>query len=105
MGFFGLLKFQREKEFAATLANALAQDLPPKFMNDPGKKLSVNKITRSLERTYQNAAQQNSASPMGFFRRSIFANAFKWQLSEKGYTDAFIDLAVEGMIVELNKKR
>ena len=105
MGIFDIISGRNEKKLAQDLAARLIKDLPPKFLQDPGKQLSVNKITRSLERIYQSVAEKNAESRMGFYRRAIFANTFKWALKEAGYTEQFIDVAVEGMIVELNKKK
>lgn len=104
MGIFSEIFCSAEKELASELVSRLAKELPPKFLNDGNAKLSVNKITRALERVYYVASEFRGEKRWGIYRRSVFANAFKWGLKERGYSNKFVDLAVEGIIVELAKK-
>lgn len=66
-------------------------------------KLSVNKTTRLLERLYDEAKGHFSEKKIGVVRRSVFANSFKWALTEKGYPSNFVNLATEGLVMELTK--
>ncbi len=101
-----LLNFPDEKALANDLVAQLVKELPPKFLGDENNnKLSVNKITRSLERAYQEARNRQPVGRMGLLRRSIFANAFKWGLRESGYSNEFVDIATEGLVMELAKSR
>jgi hypothetical protein len=92
-----------EKSLALSLVQQLKSDIPPTLMQDRRKVLSVNKITRLLERTYQVAADYQKENNIGFIKRAIFANTFKWELKNSGYPDDFIDMATEGLIVQLTK--
>ncbi|QHI98993.1 hypothetical protein GT347_13945 [Xylophilus rhododendri] len=96
--------FSEERSFAAALVEQVVRQLPPETLHRDDKgELSVNKITRTLERIFRDAANFSQKRKMGLMRRSIFANAFKWSLSEKGYPAKFIDLATEGLVVEMAK--
>ena len=106
MNLLRFFQFAQEKALAQQLADQLAKELPPKFMESGSNKLSVNKVTRSLERVYQEAlGHDESRRRMGLVRRSVFANTFKWSLKEIGYSAEFCDVATEGLIIELAKAR
>ena len=93
-----------EKSCAAQLVLQLVKDLPPNLIKDGRGKVSVNKITRHLERIYKSASEFNNAQKFGFLGRVVMANAFKWGLKEAGYPDDFTELATEGLVVALSKK-
>jgi hypothetical protein len=104
MKLFQIFRYTEEKTLATNLVEKLVKELPPRFLADGSDKLSVNKITRSLEKTYQDAlGHQERGHRMGLVRRSVFANAFKWGLREKGYSTEFCDVATEGLLMELAK--
>ncbi|APW44480.1 hypothetical protein [Rhodoferax saidenbachensis] len=98
------LKFKKEKVFAAELAEQLARDVSPELMQKRRKALSVNKITRLLEKTYTKAQTFQQENSMGFFRRSIFVNAFQWELKSRNYPEDFSTMATEGLVISLMKK-
>lgn len=93
----------KEKLFAQSLAQQLAKSLPPALLVQRSKMLSVNKITIQLEKTLNAAAEYQVKNNIGFYKRAILANAFKWELKSSGYPDDFIDLATEGLVVKLSK--
>ncbi|HYF19373.1 MAG TPA: hypothetical protein VEA40_16020 [Ramlibacter sp.] len=97
--------FSRENAFAKELAARLVRELPPTAMADRRKVLSVNKVTRLLERTYSQVAGWQRENRAGFIRRAVLANAFRWELKGSGYPDDFIDVATEGLVVEMTKAR
>ncbi|MDD4927365.1 MAG: hypothetical protein PHF58_12795 [Methylotenera sp.] len=103
MNLLQYFNFSIQKKFCQELAKKLAIDIPPAMMENRRKLLSVNKITRLLERTYQSAITFQVEQRMGFIKRSIFINNFKWELKNLGYPDDFIDVATEGLIVEFSK--
>jgi hypothetical protein len=103
MNLLFFLRFSEDKAFADQLATQLAQELPPGLMERSSKALSVNKVTRLLERSYQAAAAYQTKRGMGFIRRAVLANSFKWNLRNKGYADDFVDMATEGLVVELSR--
>lgn len=92
-----------EKAFAKDMAQKLVKEIPPALMESRRKVLSVNKVTRLLERTFQMATEYQQEKRSGFVKRAMLANAFKWELKEAQYPDDFIDLATEGLVVTLSK--
>lgn len=93
----------QEKAFARTLVERLVVDLPPALMASRRQVLSVNKITKLLEKTYQGASAYQREHRVGFIKRAVLANSFKWELKNAGYPDDFIDMATEGLIVEISR--
>ncbi|MBC5763643.1 hypothetical protein [Ramlibacter albus] len=101
-----MLKFlstEAEKEFVAGLVTKLKASLPPDSVAGAGKGATVNRITRQLEKTYETASDYQAERRLGFFRRAAFANHFKWELRNAGYSDEFIDVATEGLVMEMSK--
>ncbi|MBA2962910.1 MULTISPECIES: hypothetical protein [Ramlibacter] len=93
----------RDNGFAKDLVERLTKELPPTLIETRRKVLSVNKVTRQLEKTFQAAAAYQRENRLGFIRRAFLANGFRWGLKNAGYPDDFIDVAVEGLVVELSK--
>jgi hypothetical protein len=100
---FGWISAAREKAFAVELAEGLVKELPPALMDTRRGVLSVNKVTRLLERTYRSAALYQEKHRIGGFKRAILANSFKWELKNRSYPDDFVDVATEGLVVELSR--
>lgn len=101
---FSIFDYRDERAFAKELATMISGQLTPESLagDGPGN-LSVNKITRLLERVYREVGKHFQGKKMGVVRRSVFANAFKWSLREKGYPANFIDVATEGLVMEMTK--
>lgn len=95
----------KDAAFVNELVAALTKDLPPKLMDSRRGVLSVNKVTRQLEKTFQAAAAYHAEHRLGFIRRASFANSFRWELKGCGYPDDFVDMATEGLVVEVSKAR
>jgi len=104
MGILNFFSRAQEKAFVAEQLTVLVKDLPPNLMQDGRGKVSVNKITRHLERVYKAAVDFKDSERVGFMGRAVMANAFKWGLKESGYPQDFADMATEGLIVALSKK-
>ena len=99
------LSLSPERIFAKELAIQLSKELPPAFMEKSSKVLSVNKITRLLERTNQAAVDYQKEFDIGFIKRAVLANAFKWELKNMNYPDEFVDMATECLVVDLSKAK
>ncbi len=95
----------RDSAFAKDLVARLTKELPPALMDERRKVLSVNKVTRQLEKTFEAAAAYQREHRIGFIRRAFLANGFRWELKSQGYPDDFVDVAVEGLVVELSRAR
>jgi len=103
MSIFEKIRFQQEKEFASILAARLAKEISPELMQNKRKLLSVNKITRLLEKSFSSANEYQKINQMGWLKRTVFANAFQWELKNLNFPNDFVTMATEGLIIQLMK--
>jgi len=89
---------------AHSLADDIVKRYPPALDTAQNKRPSQNRLTRILEDTCKKAIDFQNDTTMGWIAKARFANIFKWKLKEHGYSDAFVDLATEAIVVHLSKK-
>jgi hypothetical protein len=41
---------------------------------------------------------------LGVYKKARLGNTFRWELEEMGYSEKFIELATEGLIVYITRK-
>ena len=99
-----MFNFKQDKALAAEIANTIAAQVSAKLLCENRQALSVNKITRVLEKAFLQASAYQAAQRMGFVRRSLFANAFQWALKEQAYPQDFVVMATEGLVVAISAK-
>jgi hypothetical protein len=99
-----MFKFQHDKAQASEIALTIAAQVSVKTLCENRKALSVNKITRVLEKAFVQASAYQAAQRMGFVRRSLFAHAFQWALKEQAYPQDFVVMATEGLLVAISAK-
>ena len=97
--------FAAEKALARELAQRLVKEIPSTLVEKKRRLLSVNKVTRMLETSFQIAIDFQLEHNIGFIRRAALANAFKWELKESGYPDDFVEMATEGLVVAFAKAK
>lgn len=90
-------------EFATELAQNIAKRYPPALDMDPGKRPSVNRLTRIMEDTCAKAVEFRQTHHLGWLGKARLGNAFRWELVELGYRKEFVDFATEAVIVHLSK--
>lgn len=90
--------------FAKDLAQQIAKRYPPALDASSTKKISVNRVTKVLEDALERAAEFSGKEKLGGIGKARLGNAFKWELKELGYSESFIDVATEGLIVYITRK-
>jgi hypothetical protein len=100
-----LLKRPPVEEFAKGLAQDVAKRYPPALDSQPGKRPSVNRLTRIVEDACDKAQQFGQEHSLGWLAKAKLGNAFRWELTELGYQKDFVDLATEAVIVQLSRKK
>lgn len=93
------------KEFAVDLADQIAKRYPPALDSQPGKRPSVNRLTRITEDACVKAVEFHDRHKLGWLSRARLGNDFRWALAELGYTKEFVDFATEAVIVHISRKR
>lgn len=88
---------------AADLAGHLVKNLPPKTIRERIHTLSASRITRVLEQAFSKLTGESTVG-RSFLGRTMLANNFRWALKDAGYPREFVDIAVEGLIVEVSRR-
>jgi hypothetical protein len=89
--------------FAKELAEMIAKRYPPTLDQSPQRRVSPNRITKVLEDAMDKAEAFAKAERIGLFKKAKLANSFKWELKELGYTENFIEVATEGLLVYITR--
>jgi hypothetical protein len=105
MSIFGIGQKSEIKVFATDLAEQIAKRYPPALDSQPGKRPSVNRLTRITEDACTKAVEYHDAKKLGWFSRARLGNHFRWALTELGYTKEFVDFATEAVVVHISRKR
>lgn len=103
MKLFSFLSGTPEKSVASAMVDLLFKELPPDMVSREKGVISVNKITRALERAIELAKKHQQDRRLGTFGRARFANYLKWELVGRGYPPDFVELATESLVMELAK--
>ena len=92
-------------QFAKDLAKDIGERYPAAIANDPGRKVSANRLTAILEEAFSRASEFAAQNKLGYFKKAKLGNTFRWELKDMGYDDKFIDVATEGLIVYVTRKQ
>jgi hypothetical protein len=103
MGLFSKVSSKDINAFAEGLAEAIAKRYPPAMDAAEKRKVSANRLTKILEDAFDKADSYRREKDLGWFQKASFGNAFRWKLKELGYSDRFIDVATEGLIVYVSR--
>lgn len=99
-----MFNVKQDQAYAQALAKSISSQVSVTLLRDNRKALSVNKITRVLEKAFLQAASYQARERMGFVRRSFFAHTFQWALRELAYPSDFVLIATEGLVVAISPK-
>ncbi len=104
MGLFGSTSGKDIDTFAKALAQDLAKRYPPALDKGNERKISQKRLTTILEDTYTRAVAYKTEHKLGVYKKARLGNTFRWELQDMGYSEKFVELATEGMIVYITRK-
>jgi len=104
MALFGSVSGKQVDEFAKSLAEELTKRYPPALDQDGQRKLSQKRLTTILEETFNKAADFKSQHKLGVYKKARLGNTFRWELKERGYSEKFVEIATEGLVVYISRK-
>ena len=104
MALFGSVSGKDVDTFAKGLAQDLAKRYPPALDKGSERKISQKRLTGILENTYARAIEFKREHKLGVYKKARLGNTVRWELQEMGYTEKFIELATEGLIVYITRK-
>ena len=91
------------KALAESLAEAIAKRYPPAMDAAETRKVSANRLTKILEDAFEKAADFQRDKALGWYRKASLGNDFRWKLQELGYSERFIEVATEGLVVYISR--
>jgi hypothetical protein len=103
MGLFSMFSKGEVGEFAKTLAANLSKRYPPSIDASSEKKISETRLTKVLEDVLTQATDFQHKQQLGLFGKAKLGNEFRWQLKELGYSDKFIEMATEALMVYVTR--
>jgi hypothetical protein len=92
------------QDFAKSLVEDVVTRYPPALDKDAGKRPSANRLTRIVEDLCERVVQFHGEHRLGWIAKAKLANAFRWEMTEKGYSKAFVDMATEAVVVHLSRR-
>ena len=104
MGLFGSASGKDIDAFAKLLAQDLAKRYPPALDKGNERKISQKRLTTILEDTFVRAVEFKQQHKLGVYKKARLGNTFRWELQDMGYSEKFVELATEGMIVYITRK-
>lgn len=104
MGLFGSTSGKQIDEFAKSLVQDLAKRYPPALDREGQRRLSQKRLTSILEETFNKATAFKTEHKLGVYKRARLSNTFRWELKELGYSDKFVEIATEGLVVYISRK-
>lgn len=103
MNLFSRFSSKEVDQFARSLVADIVKRYPSNMDTNRTVQMSVERLTRILENTFEKAREFQALNKLGIYRKARLSNTFKWELKENGYSDDFIDVATEGLVVYLSK--
>lgn len=105
MGLLSMFSSRDIDEMAQSLVQELVKRYPPALDKPGAKKLSAARISRILEDIYERASRFQRERRLGLYKKAKLSNTFKWAMKEQGYSEAFIEMATEGLVVYMTRKK
>ena len=106
MGLFGSVSSKQVDEFAKGLAQEIAKRYPPTMDKGEGeRRISAKRLTTILEEVVKNATAFRDEHKLGLYKKARLGNTFRWELAELGYSDKFIEVATEALVLYVGGKK
>ena len=106
MGLFGSVSSKQVDEFAKGLAQEIAKRYPPTMDKGEGeRRISAKRLTTILEEAVSNATAYRDQHKLGLYKKARLGNTFRWELAELGYSDKFIEVATEALVLHVGGKK
>lgn len=89
--------------FAKELAEMISKRFPPALEKSQERRVSPGRITKVLEDALEKAEEYGRNRRLGTYKKARLANSFRWQLKDLGYSDKFVEVATEGLVVYVTR--
>lgn len=104
MGLFGSVSGRQVDDFAKLLVVEIAKYYPPVENPDGPRKVSQKKVASVLEGTLKKAVDFKKQHRLGIYKTARLGNTVRWELKERGYSEAFVEALVKDLVIRLSVK-
>ena len=104
MGFFTGTFSKQPVEFAESIAEKIIRQFPPTSEPQLAKKGAQRRLEGVLSPIMNDLATFQKESQLGWIGKARLGNAFRWKLTEKGYSKQFVEALTEGVIERVTLK-
>jgi len=91
----------KHEKFANELAQSLARRYPSAMEANRSRPVSEARLTKILEDVLGRAQAFQREHRLGLLGKAKLGNEFRWRLKELGYSEQFVEVATEGLMVYL----
>lgn len=98
MGFLKGALSSLPQTFALQLAEKIERQFPPKSEPQLAKKGTQRRLEGVLQPIMNDLVGFQRANQLGWIGKARLGNAFRWALTEKGYSKEFVEALTEGVI-------
>lgn len=106
MGIFGSASSGQVDEFAKSLARELAGQCPPEPGANGGRpNVTPKRLVAVLEQICGKALGFREQHDLGFYKKARLGNAFRWELTDLGYSKDFAEDVTQRLVVFISRKR
>ena len=104
MGLIGRFFSRRETALAEKLAEKILRQFPPGSEASLDKKGPQRRLDAVLESVMKDLDAFRKETTPGWLGTAKLGNAFRWKLTDLGYSKAFVDELTEGMVKQTMMK-
>ena len=98
MGLLDVLLPRVEIDFAHALAEKISMQFPAASVNKLAKKGGQRRLEAILQTVMDDITVFQRERDLGWFRKARLGNAFRWRLTELGYSDTFVKALTDGLV-------
>ncbi len=98
MGFFTGAVSDAPKLFATVMVEKIVRQFPPKSELQLTKKGVKRRLEGVIDPLMDDLVKFQKEHQLGWIGKARLGNAFRWALTEKGYSDQFVQALTEGVI-------
>lgn len=101
MGFIDDLTSRRPVEFAEAMVEKIVRQFPPASEPQLAKKGAQRRLEAVLELIMTDLEKFQTEVRLGWIGKARLGNAFRWKLTDRGYSKNFAEALTEGIIKHL----
>lgn len=105
MGFFKGAISPLPSIFATQIAEKIERQFPPKSEPQLAKKGAQRRLEGVLQPIMKDLVSFQQEHQLGWIGKARVGNAFRWALTEKGYSKEFVEAMTEGVIRTISTTR